>query len=186
MAQLTIFNFLSLNGFYKGLGDDTSWHRHGGEETTYSEEMLRKENVLLFGRVTYELMAGYWTTTMAMESMPLVADGMNNAEKIVFSRTLKNADWKNTRVAAGPLVDEIKRLKGESAKDLAVLGSGSIVTQLADAGLVDRYEIMIDPVALPGGTTIFSGMKTALELKLVETRIFKSGIVLLCYEPLTR
>ncbi|RYZ43142.1 MAG: dihydrofolate reductase [Sphingobacteriales bacterium] len=180
MAQLTVFNFLTLNGYFKGPAGDTSWHMHGVEEGRYSEEMLAKDNILLFGRTTYEMMASFWPTEMALQHMPEVAQGMNKAEKIVFSRTMKKASWENTTIATD-LIPGVERLKAGSDKDLAVLGSGSIITQLTEAGLADRFEIMIDPVAIGEGTPLLQGLKTKLSLKLESHRVFASGVVLLCY-----
>ena len=125
-------------------------------------------------------MVAFWPTDQAKQTMPDVAAGMNQAEKIVFSKTLASSDWENTRIVSGALEAEIKRLKNGS-KDMTILGSGSIVTQLSEAGLVDEYEIMIDPVALGGGKPMFHGMKRMLNLELVSTRAFKSGVVLHSY-----
>ena len=183
MAQLSVFNFVTLNGFYAGPKGDISWHRHGGEENQFAAEGAQSESMLLFGRVTYQMMASYWPTPQAMKDFPEVARGMNNSEKIVFSRTLKKADWSNTRLIKDNLIEEVKKLKrGKNA--LTILGSGSIVTQLAENGLIDEYQIMVDPVALGGGTPMFKGMKGTLDLKLKSTRAFKSGVVLLTYEPM--
>ncbi len=184
MAKLGVFNFVTLNGYYKGTNEDISWHRHGGEEKTYSEEGAKSESILLFGRITYQMMAGYWPTALAAKNDPVVANGMNKSEKIVFSRTLKKVDWNNTRIVSENLVDEVKKLKRKRGKDLTILGSGSIVTQLAEAGLVDEYALMLDPVALGAGTPLFTGLKRKLNLKLTSTRPFKSGVVLLTYEPM--
>ncbi|MEW6702755.1 MAG: dihydrofolate reductase family protein [Bacteroidota bacterium] len=109
---------------------------------------------------------------------------MNRSQKIVFSNTMKKAEWKNTKVIGGDIVQEMKRMKKSKGLDMVILGSGSIVTQFADAGLIDEYQIMIDPVAIGKGTTMFKGSKSKLDLKLTETKIFKSGIVLLCYKPM--
>lgn len=181
MSKLIIFNFISLNGYYKGQNGDTSWHQHGEEEGNYSLEMLNKDNILLFGRVTYEMMVGFWSTQEAVKSMPAVASGMNRSEKIVFSRTLHKADWNNTRIIKENIGEEVRKLKKTSGKDLAVLGSGSIVSQLTEQGLVDEYQLMVDPVILGGGTPIFKEVGHKLELKHVSTRTFKSGNVLLTY-----
>lgn len=186
MAQLTLFNFITLNGFYKGANGDISWHRHGGEEAEYSAEALQASNTLLFGRMTYEMMASYWPTPMAIENSPVVAAGMNQAAKIVFSRTLQKADWNNTRLIKDNIIDVIKKLKQTEQKDMTLLGSGSIVTQFAEHGLIDRYELMIDPVAIGNGTPIFNGIQHNLNLKLTGNRIFKSGVVLLTYQPADR
>lgn len=183
MRKLSAFNFITLNGFYKGPGGDIGWHKHDEEGAAYSLEGLKSESILLFGRVTYEMMASYWPTPMALQNMPEVAQGMNNAEKIVFSRTLKKAEWNNTKVVKANIVEEIRTLKRTSKKDMTILGSGSIVTQCADAGLIDTYLIMLDPVAIGNGTPLLNGLKNNLNLNLVATRSFKSGVVLLEYAP---
>lgn len=182
MSKVFVFNFVTLNGFFKGPSEDISWHRHGAEENEYAEKMLGAGGTLLFGRVTYQMMASYWPTPEAIKSDPAVAKGMNKAKKVVFSRTLEKADWNNTRVVNADLEGEIKRIK-RAGKDLTVLGSGTIVDQLAQAGLVDEYQIMIDPVALASGTTIFAGIQRNLDLKLKKAKVFESGIVLLRYRP---
>ena len=183
MRKVSMFNFITLNGFYKGANEDISWHVHGGEEAEFSEKEAQSESILLFGRKTYEMMYSFWPTPQAHESFPVVADGMNKSQKIVVSNTLETAAWNNTTILKGNLAEEIKRLKGKPGNDITILGSGSIVTQLADAGLIDAYQIMIDPVAIGEGTSIFSGISHNLNLKLTDTKIFKSGVVLLCYEP---
>jgi dihydrofolate reductase len=183
MGTLGVFNFITLNGFFKGANDDTSWHRHGAEESQYASDSMKSgEPVLLFGRVTYEKMASFWPTQEAIKSLPDVAKAMNNAEKIVFSKTLKKAGWQSTRVVSD-LIGEIKKLKDSTDKNMTVLGSGSIITQLADHDLVDEYGIMVDPVALGEGTPIFNNLKRKLDLELVNSRAFKSGVVLLTYKP---
>lgn len=186
MGRLGVFNFITLNGFYKGLNEDTSWHRHGDEEEKFSEEGVASESIILFGRVTYELMASFWPTENAIKMMPVVAEGMNKAEKIVFSRTLKKADWNNTRIIKDNMIEEVKKMKKTSGKDLTILGSGNITTQLAEHDLIDDYQIMIDPVAIGNGTSIFKGIGHKLDLELVDTRTFKSGVVLLNYRPLKK
>ncbi len=185
MGKLSVFNFITLNGYSAGPGGDISWHRHGQEESEYAEEGAKSESILLFGRVTYQMMASYWPTPQAKKDIPGVAEGMNRSEKIVFSRTLKKVEWENTTLLKDNLVEEVKKLK-RGKKDITILGSGSIVTQLADSGLIDTYQIMVDPVALGAGTPIFSGMKRTLDLKLKSSRVFKSGVVLLIYEPVKR
>lgn len=184
MRKVSVFNFVTLNGYYKGPNGDIGWHRHGAEENEYAAEALRSGNTLLFGRVTYEMMASYWPTPMASQNDPTVAEGMNKAEKIVFSRTLKKAEWNNTRLVKDDIVEEIKKMKRLPGKDMTLLGSGSIVTQFAPEGLIDEYQIMVDPVALGDGTPMFKGIQNKLDLELTMTKTFKSGVVLLCYRPL--
>lgn len=186
MSKLSVFNFVTLNGFYKGTNEDISWHRHEAEEADYAAEGANSESILLFGRITYEMMASYWPTPMAYKNMPSVAEGMNKSEKIVFSRTLKKADWSNTKLIKGNIVKTVKDLKDTSSKGLTILGSGSIVTQFAEAGIIDEYKIMVDPVALGEGTPIFKGMKNKLDLALSDVKKFKSGVLLLSYIPLKK
>lgn len=185
MAKLGVFNFVTLNGYYKGPNEDIGWHRHGQEEGEYAEQGAKSESILLFGRITYQMMASYWPTPQAKKDIPGVAEGMNRSEKIVFSRTLKKAEWENTKLFKDDLVEEVKKLK-RGKNDITILGSGSIVAQLADAGLIDTYQIMVDPVALGDGTPLFKGMKKKLDLKLTSSRVFKSGVVLLIYEPMKK
>lgn len=180
MAKLSVYNFISLNGCYKG-PNNSLWHIHGDEETEYSKDSLKSDSILLFGRVTYEMMVSFWPTEDAKKNMPEVAEGMNKSEKIVFSKSLKKADWNNTRIVSDNVVEEVKKLKS-AGKDMTILGSGTIVTQFTDAGLIDSYEIMVDPIVISGGTQMFSGIAKDLNLKLKDSKTFKSGVVLLTYE----
>lgn len=175
---------MTLDGYFEGPAKgDLSWHRHGEEESNFATDMLQSGNTLLFGRITYEHMAGYWPTPMALAHTPELAAGMNNADKIVFSRTMDKADWKNTRLIKSDIVDAVRKMKQTPGHDMTLLGSGSILTQFAAAGLFDAYEFMIDPVALGSGSSIFKGLTTQLDLELIQAKTFKSGTVLLQYQP---
>src|SRR4030042_972801 len=186
MRKVSAFNFVTLNGYFKGPKGDISWHRHGAEENEYAAESLKSGNTLLFGRVTYEMMASYWPTPAAVKNDPVVARGMNNADKIVFSRTLKKAEWTNTRLVKDNIVEEMKKMKQVPGKDMTLLGSGGISAQFAEHGLIDEYQIMVDPVVLGDGTPIMKSIKHKLDLRLIGTRTFKSGVVLLCYGPVEK
>jgi dihydrofolate reductase len=132
------------------------------------------------------MMARYWPTATAIKNDPIVAEGMNKADKIVFSRTLKKVEWNNTRLVKENIVEEIKNLKQMPGKDMTLLGSGSVLTQFAGQGLIDEYQIMVDPVIIGDGTSIFKGITHRLDLKLTMTRTFNSGVVLLCYQPVEK
>lgn len=186
MRKVTVFNFITLNGYFEGQKGDISWHRHGAEENEYAVEALKSGSTLLFGRVTYEMMASYWSKPSAIKNDPVVAEGMNNAEKIVFSRTLKKVEWNNTKLVRGNIEEEIKKMKQQPGKDMTLLGSGSILTRFAELGLIDEYQIMVDPVVIGKVTPIFKNIKNKLDLKLTMTRTFKSGVVLLCYKPMKK
>jgi len=183
MRKVIVFNFVTLNGYFKGPKEDISWHKHDAEENEYAVEMLNSGDTLLFGRVTYELMASYWPTPDAIKNVPIFAERMNNADKIVFSRTLKKVEWNNTRLVKDNIEEEIKKMKQIPGKNMTLLGSGSILTQFAQQGLIDEYRIMVDPVVLGDGTPIFKGIKHRLNLKLTTIRTFRNGNVLLCYQP---
>jgi dihydrofolate reductase len=175
---------MSMNGFFEGPNGDISWNMHGDAEALFSLENLEAGDMLLFGRVTYEMMASYWLSKSAMESLPQVAFRMTQAEKLVFSRTLTQVTWINSRLLSENMVEEVGRLKQTPGKNMTLLGSGSILTQLADAGLIDNYQFMIYPLAIGQGTPIFHNLKQNLRLRLMSTRIFTSGTVLLSYQPI--
>jgi dihydrofolate reductase len=181
MKKLTVFNLVTLDGYFAGQGGDISWHNVDEEFQEVAKEASNSGNTLLFGRVTYELMAGYWPTAEAIKDDPIVARGMNSATKIVFSRTLNKVDWNNTRLVKTDMLSEIRKLKQESGKDLTVLGSGSIVSQLAQERLIDEYQILLNPVVIGSGKTMFEGVKDRFSLKLTKTRVFGNGNVLLNY-----
>ena len=183
MRKIRVFNFITLDGYFEGPNHDISWHRHGVEETEYAAQMLALGSVLLFGRITYELMASYWTTPHATEQDPRVAQAMNRAEKIVFSRTLQKANWNNTTLLKENVADQMRRMKQTPGKDMTLLGSGSVLTQFADEGLIDEYQIMVDPLLLGAGTPIGKGLRQRRNLRLMMTKSFRSGSVLLCYQP---
>ena len=181
---LNVFNFISINGFFKDAENGVGWGKHDSqEEKEFSGKSAQGGAMLLFGRKTYEMMYSFWPTPAGHQTEAATAKGMTDSEKIVFSNTLKKADWNNTRIVSGDIAAEVKQLK-EAGKNMTILGSGSIVAQLTDAQLIDTFMIMVNPVALSGGTVIFNGIKDNLSLELVDHRIFKSGRVLLTYQAL--
>lgn len=184
MRKLIVFNSVTMDGYFTARNGDMSWaHNDDPEWNAFVSENAKGGGTLVFGRITYEMMASFWPTPMAIEKFPAVAEGMNNLPKVVFSRTLKNASWKNTKLVKGDLAAEIRKMKKEPGKDMVILGSGSIVSQLAPEGLIDEYQVVVNPVVLGAGRTMFDGMKKKLSLKRTKSRTFGNGNVLLCYEP---
>jgi len=183
MRKLIVFNLVSLDGYFTGEGGDISWHMVDDEFQELANEAANSGSTLLFGRVTYQLMAGFWPTPDAIKTDPVVAEGMNTSEKIVFSRTLDEVQWHNTRLVKDDMLGEVRRLRQGNGKNLAVLGSGTIVAQLAAADLIDEYQILINPMVLGRGRTMFEGIDQRLNFKLIRSRVFGNGNVLLCYEP---
>jgi dihydrofolate reductase len=186
MRKILAFTNVTLNGFFAGPNGDLSWAHRADDDADWNEFV--KENAagggeLLFGRVTYEMMIQYWPTPAAEKNDPEVARQMNSLPKYVVSRTLKNPTWNNTKVISGDLVTEVRRLKDAPGRDIAILGSGSIVAQLAQEKLIDDYQVVVHPVALDAGKTLFSGVNDKLTLKLMSSRVFKNGNVMLSYVP---
>lgn len=185
MRKLIAFEQVSLDGFFVDGKGDMSWaHKQQDPEwNAFVAGNASGDGALLFGRVTYEMMASFWPTPMAMESMPAVAEGMNRMPKLVFSRTLEQVSWKNTTLLKGDLAAQVRRLKGEPGPGIAILGSGSIVSQLAQAGLIDELQIVVNPIVLGQGRTLFEGVEQKIALKLVQSRAFGNGNVVLSYAP---
>jgi dihydrofolate reductase len=184
MRKLVVFNMVSLDGFFVDRKGDMSWaHKNDAEWNAFVNENASGNGVLVFGRITYELMASYWPTPMALENSPVVAKAMNDMPKIVFSRTLDNASWSNTKLVKGDLAAEMRKLKKEPGPDMVILGSGSIVSQLAQQNLIDEYQIALSPIVLGNGRTMFAGVKEKLNFKLTKSRTFANGTVFACYQP---
>jgi len=108
---------------------------------------------------------------------------MNNLPKVVFSRTLDKASWQSTRLLKGNLAEEVRKLKQETGEHMVIMGSGSIISQLAPENLIDEYQLVVNPIVLGAGRTMFDGIKEGLNLKLTNSRTFGNGNVLLCYAP---
>lgn len=183
MATVGAFISLSLDGCYADADGDMSWaHTQDPEQAEFTSQNAKGGSGLLFGRITYDMMRSFWPTAQAAEMMPDVAASMNALPKFVASRTLKSADWSNTNVLGGDLVNDVKKLKA-SGPDLTILGSGSIVAQLATAGLLDSLDVMLVPVSLGGGKRLFDGMPRSLGWKREDVRQFSNGNVFLRYRP---
>jgi dihydrofolate reductase len=187
MRKLVVFNHVTLDGYFVDMKGDMSWahsDKQDAEWNAFVAENSKGGGVLLFGRITYDLMTSYWPTPLAAGHDPVVAERMNDLQKVVFSRTLDKASWSNTKLVKGDLAAEVRKMKKEPGEGMAILGSGSIVTQLAREGLIDEYQIVVNPIVLGKGRTMFDGVKEKLALKLTKTRTFDNGNVLLCYEPM--
>ncbi len=183
MRRLFAFNMVTLDGFFEGPNQDISWHHVDDEFNQFAIEQTSTVDTILFGRVTYELMANYWPTPAATTDDPIVADLMNRLPKIVFSRTLQRAEWNNTRLIKDNIAEEISKLKQQSGKDLALFGSANLLSTLIQMDLIDEHRIMVNPVVLGSGTPLFQGIKGKFNLKLLKARTFRSGNVLLYYQP---
>jgi dihydrofolate reductase len=183
MRRLIVFNQVSLDGYIADARGDMSWaHKDDPEWTAFSSENAGGDGVLLFGRVTYDLMASFWPTPAALQSMPAVAEGMNRMQKVVFSRKMKKATWQNTTLVKKDIVGAVTKMKHQRGPGMVILGSGSIVAQLTQAGLIDEYQVIVNPIVLGKGKTMFEGVKKKVTLRLTRTRPFTNGNVVLWYD----
>jgi dihydrofolate reductase len=183
MRKIIVSEMISVDGFFAGPNGEIDWHNVDGDFNKFAIDQLRKADTLLFGRVTYELMANYWPTPAALKDDPVIAERMNNLPKIVFSKTLDNLAWNNSKLMKDISKEAIMKIKQAPGKDILLFGSGIIVSQFADLGLIDEYRLFVNPIVLGKGKTIFKDINGRIKLKLLSTKEFDSGNVLLCYQP---
>ena len=183
MRKLFAFNLISLDGFFEGPDQDINWHNVDEEFNEFAIEQTSAVGALLFGRVTYQLMESYWPTADALKNDPAIAGIMNSVPKLVFSRTLEKAEWNNTRIVKENIEQEILNLKKQPGKDMAVFGSANLLSALVQMDLVDEHRVMVNPVLLGNGNPLFKSMEARVNLRLLQSRTFKSGNILLYYEP---
>jgi dihydrofolate reductase len=186
MSRLIVFNQISLDGYFSGPNGDIDWAHKTGKDPEWEgfvAENAGGGGVLLFGRITYQLMESYWPTPQAKHDDPRIAQAMNNLQKVVFSRTLDFVSWTNTRLVKSDPAAEVRKLKQEPGQDLVILGSGSIVARLTQERLIDEYQFIVNPVVLGKGRTMFEGLTDRMDLMRTKTRPFKNGNMVLCYEP---
>lgn len=184
--KLGAFMQVSLDGYYCDARGDMSFAHKPPDDAEWNAFVsgnARGGGMLLFGRTTYQMMAAWWPTPIAAKAMPEVAARMNAMPKLVFSRTLASTDWINTTLVKDDLVGTVRRLKSEPGPDIEILGSSSIVAQLAGAGLIDDLQVVVNPVALGGGRSLFAGLSKRLDFALASTRVFANGSVVLGYTP---
>ncbi len=186
LRTLGAFMQLSLDGYFCDPKGDMSFAHKPPDDAEWNAFVsgnAQGGGTLVFGRRTYEMMASWWPSPMAAKAMPEVAAAMNERPKLVFSRTLRSADWSNTTLIHDDAAETLGRMKGEPGPDMVILGSGMLVTRLADAGLIDALQVVVNPVALGAGKSLFSGLTRRLNFELVKTRAFANGTVVLWYAP---
>lgn len=186
MARLVAFNNISLDGLFADPDGGLAWAHQAPTDPEFDAfvaDNAQGGGALLLGRRTYDMMAGFWPTQAAARMNPAVAERMNGMRKYVPSRTLAKADWSNTTLLQGDLAGEVRALKAGGGADLAILGSGSLVSQLAQAGLIDEVQLVLNPVVLGRGRPMFREVLGPLAFKLVSVRSFAGGKVFLRYAP---
>jgi len=180
--KLMMFNNLSLDGYFTDASGDMSWaHARDEEWQRFTQENAGGEAELVFGRRTYEMMASFWPTPQAKQSLPEVAASMNRMRKHVFSRSLQKLDWENSTLEKGDLVSAVRRLKAQGGPGLLIMGSGEIVSQLTEAGLIDEYQVVTVPLVIGKGRSLFEGVTARPRLRLTNSRSFQNGNVVSWY-----
>lgn len=187
MRKVIVFNLISLDGYFADSNGDIDWHVVDDEFNKAAVEMIKAYDTILFGRVTYQLFESYWPGAAkdlkTSKEDRIIADKINEMKKVVFSKTFKKVTWENSKLFKDNLEKEVRKLKKGKGKNIVIYGSGTIVQQLTNAGLIDEYRLMVNPVILGNGKPMFKDLHDSLKLKLLRTKTFKSGNVLLYYEP---
>ena len=190
MRKVIVFNLVSLDGFFAGVDGNIDWHVVDAEFNKFAVEQTKTFGTIIFGRTTYQLFEDYWpialTDPKTSSGDRKIAQIIDDIGKIVYSTTLKKVGWRNSRLFKKVNPDEIKKLKRKKGKDMVIFGSGTIVQAFTDLGLIDEYRLLVNPVILGRGKPLFKNLNDKLKLKLLKTKIFRSGNVLLCYLPAGR
>jgi len=186
MRKVVVSNLVSLDGYFAGPNGELDWHIVNDEFFQYAIDLLDSVDMLLLGRVTYQGMVTYWTSANAIENDATIAARMNDATKVVFSKTLDKVEWgkwNNARLVKDNIGDEISKLKLQPGKNMVIYGCGTIVSALTELGLIDDYQIIVVPVILGRGKPLFKDISKPVNLKLTGTQRFKTGVIKLSYEP---
>jgi dihydrofolate reductase len=188
MRKIGVFNHVSVDGFFAGANGEIDWFKNVSKDDdfdTFFGEQSKSGDTLIFGHTTYEMMKSYWPTPDAIKSDPNMAETMNKVQKIVFSKTLKSVEeetnWKNVTLFHEIKREEIVKLKEQNGRSIVILGSGTIVQQFAKLDLIDEYDLLVNPVILGVGKSMFKDVK--MNLELIDSRRFRNGLVLLRYQP---
>jgi dihydrofolate reductase len=180
MRKLIAAINMTLDGFcdHTAIIADDEIHQH-------YNELLNSADAIIYGRITYQLME-YWPTVVknptGNKPMDEFAVTIDNISKIVFSHTLKNVEWKNTRLAKGDIKEEVLALKQQPGKDILV-GSRSLIVTLMNLNLIDEFQLCVHPVIAGNGLPLFKNINDRTILKLLKTKTFGSGAITLYYEP---
>jgi dihydrofolate reductase len=190
MRRLIVSNLMSLDGFVAGPNGELDWFVHEGfmigtEFGQYARELISSVDAILLGRLTYEEFVGYWPT--ATDNDPVITERMNGLPKLVFSRTLNKVGWgkwNNAKLVKENAAGEVNRMKQEPGKDLVIYGSGDLASSFMRFGLIDEFQIFVQPIVLGKGKPQFKDLNERFKLKLITAKPFKSGAVGLYYEPI--
>ena len=174
---------VSADGFFEGVGHDLSWHNAANKEF---EEFAHAQNnaldTILMGHRTYDLMANFWPTPTGTEADKETAEWFERARKVVVAKPF-TPTWKGTEVISADVINSVRKLKEQPGTDIALLGSNMLAVRLMEAGLIDEFRLMYNPVAIAKGTQLFTGLQKEMKFDRLSTREFKNGNVLITYRP---
>ena len=189
MGSVGVFVHLTLDGYFAGPRGEIDWFkviRPDDEYGAYTHGQSQSGSTLVFGRTTYEMMKSYWPTPNVIAADPQMARVVNESPKIVFSKTMRAAEegpnWKNVTLLREIDPAVVRKREGPSGRAFTILGSGTIVRQFANLGLIDEYAVVVVPLLLGAGKPLFEGVRES-RLELVESRSFRNGLVVLRYRP---
>ena len=186
MRKVIVSEMVTLDGFFAGPNGEIDWHIVDEEFNQYAIDLLNTVDTILFGRATYQLFESYWPDVAVNPSTSKsdleIAHKINSMTKIVFSKSLEKVAWKNARLVKEFIPEEIAKMKQQPGKDMVIFGSGSVVSTFTQLGLIDEYRLIVNPVILGKGKRLFK-INDKLNLKLLKTKVFHSGNVLLSYQP---
>ncbi len=177
---------ITLDGYIEGPNRELDWVIPDDELHDFYTQLLKNADLILYGRVTYELMVSYWPTATSDSTIPgsmvRFANTLNPMSKVVFSKTLKNVGW-NTKLVDSLIPEEISKMKSEEGRDILLGGGASIAQAFMQHNLIDEFQLVVQPVAIGNGKPLFNGMHDMLKLNLMWSRPFHSGAIALCYHP---
>jgi len=183
MRKLKLQVQISVDGFISGLNGEMDWMitNWDKELNKYVEEITESVDCIVLGRKLAQGFIPYWASKPEGEDT-FGVDKINNTTKVVFTKTLDKSEWDNTILAKGDLVDEITILKKQEGKDIICYGGGTFVSELIKHGLIDEFNLLINPTAIGNGMTIFKGLEFNQKFKLLNTKSFECGVVAINYE----
>jgi dihydrofolate reductase len=181
MRRITLFTNISLDGYFEDSQHDISAFKSDFE--AFSSDSSSEVDTLLFGHRTYEMFKSFWPTPQAQQVAPDVANFINETHKVVVSHHDFDPGWNNVTVISRDVAESIQKLKQQPGGTIMMFGSNNLCVSLMQAGLVDVFQILVNPVALGSGTPLFQGLPHKAELTLTNSRQFKSGVMMLTYEP---
>ncbi|HET7232664.1 MAG TPA: dihydrofolate reductase family protein [Longimicrobium sp.] len=195
MRRIIAFNRVSADGYFSAPDGNLNWTVPEPELDRAAAEGLGGTGTILFGRRTYEMFESFWPHALddsdtaedphaagrRSPEIRAMAEWINNAVKIVFSTTRKEVPWRNSRLLPAFDPAEVEAIKSQPGNDIMIFGSGSIVSQLTEHGLIDEYQFIVGPILLGSGKMLVSGVPSTLRLELAEAKAFPSGNVRLRY-----